>query len=175
MTKENFEKTIWRRLLKVIFVFVFIVGLVYISSNGLDMIPLGQTYYEVRCTNGKIIESDLKPTFKLASERVDHGNIRCSSTQLSVEQRKTNTTSGYVPIADRLNNTDISRILNEQDLAYTYSTEHKKATAKTWVQWLTTGIIAFVVWILFLWFIKRLFYYIAFGESIFKKPKKLFD
>lgn len=159
MIKENFEKTIWHRLLKVLFVFLFLIVVVFILSNGLESRPLGSTYYEVKCANGKIIQADLNPNFKLSGEWVNHGNIRCSSTQLTLEQRR-----NY-----------LSQPVDLLDIGYTYSLKHHKAPTNETMQWILSGIIAFTLLTLFMWFIKRLFFYIAFGESMLRKPKKLFD
>lgn len=159
MTKDNFVKTIWYRSLKAIFLVVFFGGISGIAFFTINEWPKGPTYYFVECSNGKIIEADLRPTFKIPGERVDHANIRCSSTTLTQDQRKMESTYR----------------LDGPDLAYDYSVKYRGVASGKNAKWFAGATITSIVWILILWFVKRLFDYIAFGENFFKRPRRLFD
>ena len=163
MTKENFEKTFWYRLLKVVFIFIFISGLIGISMFALSVKPTGPSFYEIECNNGKIIKADLSPGFTLTGEWADHGNIRCagdSLSQINGGRRIDNKPSGLTTL--RL-------------YGYTYSIKNESAPIKENIYWVLIWALISLLFTLVLWFVVRLFYYISFGESVFRKPKKLFD
>jgi len=126
MMKENFEKTIWYRLLKVIYIgaYVFVMAV----SVGV----LWSTYdvyvsdYEVR-NSSRYIEENRDGVVGRLQERL-------IKEEIIKEERQ-----------DALKNIA-----------------------------LFTPVIIFLVWFFFL-VVKRLFFYVGFGEKFLRLPKKLFD
>lgn len=163
MTKESFEKTIWHRLLKVVFLFVFIGGLIGIAVMAIYARPLGESYYEIKCNNGKIIKADLSPRFTLTGEWADHGNIRCAGDILSQA-------NGDRKIENKPELTTV-RLL----YGYMSTTKYEQASVKEIIRWILIWALLNILLTFVLWFIVRLFNYISFGQSMFKKPKRLFD
>ncbi|OHA46897.1 MAG: hypothetical protein A3A80_02980 [Candidatus Terrybacteria bacterium RIFCSPLOWO2_01_FULL_44_24] len=160
--KENLNSKIWYRALKVLFVFIAASGFLTISLFGYALIPHGDLYYDVHCSNGTRVATDIEPTFGLPNERVDHGNIRCSHEELTQEQRLV-PAGGGGRIYDASGN-----FKGLPDLAYTYSYEYKLAKQQDYVHWLGGLGISLLVWTFVLWLTKRTFFYVVLGEPFIR-------
>ncbi len=162
--REVLNNKVWYRAVKVLFGIIAIGGFFLICISLWVNKPQGALYYNVQCTNGKQVNADLIPTFKLTNERVDHGNVRCSSKQLTQEERQISGIGG-----GRLSNgiDGSSRGIDRLDIGYTYTIEHKLATFQEYKKWIGGYIWWFAGWFILLIIIQRIFFYIVLGEYFF--------
>ena len=164
MTKEQFQKSAWYRLLQVIFIgsFSFAIILTYgIFDANKPQKSISNEKSSITCISGentgKTYSIGKNGMYLLGSgEFLDSDNE--TARNICAYNKK------YVPVADRLP----GRLPNYRiDIAYdTYS---------SWEEAFGYSTLYALGVIIGFWLIKRLIFFIAFGESIFRKPNKLFD
>ncbi len=166
MTKERFEKTPWHRLLQVIFIgsFLIAIGLtvgVFIANKPQKYI--NNDLSSITCISGEYKDN----TYPLSKNRL-YVNSWSDDLDSSgkIEAKKL---CAYNKINIAFDTRYPDPILNNYRLNKVYE------TISSWEQAFGYSVLYAGGVILVFWFVKRLIFFISFGESIFRKPKKLFD
>lgn len=167
MIKESFQKTAWYRLTQVIFIGLFLIAIGFTILVFTENIP--KTYIDDEKSSITCISGDYEGNMY---------SLRKNSIYTYSWDSKDLSSTGKI---------DAKKLCAYNKLNITYNTSYPEPlltnyrlntvykTDSSWEQAFGYSILYAGGVILVFWFIKRLVFFIAFGESIFRKPKKLFD
>jgi hypothetical protein len=166
MTKEQFLNTVWYRLLQVIFIGSFIILLIF--TIGIFRLNEPEKYIDDTKSSITCISGDYKNnTYSLSKNSLYIDNWSKDLSDYGKDNAKK--LCAYNKISITFNSNYPTPILDNYKLNIVYGIRG------SWINAIGFSLLYIIFIFIFFWFIKRLIFFIAFGDNILKKPKKLFD
>lgn len=167
MDKEKFQKSAWYRLLQVIFfLFLFLSLLlsiiIFLGNEPVSFVDNSKS--SITCISGDY-EGNTYPLDKNGLHIIDNliDNLdsysKVNARKLCAYNKINITYNSYYP----------------DPLITNYKLNTVYGTRNSWGKAFGYSFLYIFAVIIFFWFIKRLLFFIIFGDILFKKPKRLFD